>query len=74
MKNPLMRWAVQLATTITPIIPAAANGVSRPAANSSPAPISVAAARRAWSAGQRIPIDPNQRAVPASPPPPNTLL
>ena len=49
MKKPLWRCAAHVATTITPIIPAAANGVSSPRANSTPAPISVDAARRAWT-------------------------
>ena len=42
IRNPLPRWTVQNATVIRPIIPAAASGVSNPAANSSPVPISVA--------------------------------
>ena len=69
-----MRWATQPATAITPMMPAAANGVISPSANSSPAPISVPAAARACSAGHRIPIDANHRAVPARRPPRNTLL
>ena len=36
MKKPIFRWAVQLATTITPIIPAAANGVSSPSGEQQP--------------------------------------
>ena len=72
--NPLLRWTAQNATVIRPMIPAAASGVSNPTANSSPVPISVPAARRAWRAGHLIPIEPNHCPVPTSPPPPNTLL
>ena len=67
--------ARQLATNITPIIPAAASGVSSPTANSSPAPISVAAAsagldvRPAHARSTRTTVP-----CPASRPPPNTLL
>ena len=74
MKNPLKRCTVQIATTITPIIPAAANGVISPAANSRPAPTSVTTDSRAWSSGHFIPIDPNHRAVPARRPPRNAWL
>ncbi len=65
IKKPLSRWTVQNATVIRPIIPAAASGVSNPAANSSPVPISVPAAKRAWRAGHFIPIEPNHAVVPA---------
>ena len=64
MRKPLLRWTTQKATVIRPIIPAAANGVSSPAANSSPVVISVAAASRACRAGHFMPTDPNQPAVP----------
>ena len=74
MKKPTFQWATTMATVITPIIPAAASGVRKPAANMTPAPISVAAARRACHVGQRMPMDPNQPAVPFRPPPPKTLL
>ncbi len=72
--RPLPRCTAHVATAMRPIIPAAANGVRRPAANIRPAPISVAAASRACTWGQRIPIDSKNPAVPASPPAPNTLL
>ena len=56
------------------MIPAAARGVSRPAANNRPAPSSVAQARRACSQPLRIPMLSNHRAVPGSFPPPNSLF
>ena len=47
MKKPTFQCATTIATVITPIIPAAASGVSKPSAISTPLPISVVAARRA---------------------------
>ena len=41
MKKPTFQWATMIATSMMPIIPAAASGVSRPAAMRTPAPISV---------------------------------
>ena len=72
--KPLSRWTVQNATTIRAISPAAASWVSRPTTSSTPTPISVPAARVAWTLPGRIPIDSNQRPVPASLPPRNALL
>ena len=74
MKNPLWRWALHPATTITPIIPAAANGVSRPRRTGR-------RRRSRWwrragpaALASACPSEPNHRAVPFRPPPPNTLL
>ena len=74
MKKPTFQWATTMATSITPMMPAAAHGVSRPAASRSPAPISVHAASLAWSAGQRMPMLVNQPTVPLIPPGPASLL
>ena len=38
MKKPTFQWATTMATSINPMMPAAASGVRRPAANSNPAP------------------------------------
>ena len=72
--KPLSRWTVQNATTIKPISPAAATWVTSPTTSSAPTPISAEAARAAWTLPGRIPIDWNQRPVPAMRPPRNALL
>ena len=68
------RWSVREATTMIPIKPAAANGVSSPSTRSAPEPISVQAAAQAWSLPGFIPRLSNQPAVPGILPPRNTLL
>src|SRR5262245_21154787 len=71
MKKPLRKWLAMSATSIVPTTPAAASGTSRPEISIVPAPNSTADAATACTWPGRIPIDSNQRAVPASLPPPN---
>lgn len=73
-KYPTFQWTVMMATAINPTRADAATGVANPAANETPAAISVAAAIRAFNIGDRIPIEPNHPAVPAMPRGPRTLL
>ena len=71
MKKPFRRWHATSATSIVPRTPPAASGVSSPSRSSTPQPISVTVATQACTQAGRIPIDANQRAVPAIFPPPN---
>jgi len=66
MKKPFFACATTVATTMTPIVAAAARGVSRPTASAIPAVISVPAASTAATRPLRIPIDANHPAVPAT--------
>jgi hypothetical protein len=60
---------LQDATAISAMIAAPASEESRPIAKSRPAPISVNAARRAWSQPGRMPMLSNHCAVPVKRPP-----
>jgi len=67
MKKPTLACTVTMATVITATIAEADRAVRNPAANISPATISVDAAVKACPRGHRIPIEPNHDAVPARP-------
>ena len=74
MKKPLPRWLVTMATSITPITAAPANGVRRPTTSSAPPTTSVMLATHACRMPGFMPRLANQRAVPAILPPPKMWL
>src|SRR5690606_26106429 len=70
MKNPLPRWLVTQATSMTPTTAAPPSGVSSPRASEMPAATSDRLASQAWTTPGRMPRLSNHRAVPAIFPPP----
>src|SRR4051794_33674406 len=71
LKNPLRRWTLSTAAVITPISPAATNGVSSPTAISVPPKNSAVPAAHALSLPGRSPTCSKSSPVPSMPPPPN---
>src|SRR5581483_7403695 len=70
-KNPLSQWTMAIAANMTPATPAAASGVTNPAANAKPAANSVPPSSQAYALPGRNPRDSRKPAVPARPWPPN---
>src|SRR5205823_9495852 len=70
LKKPFFQWTVPIAFSITTVIASAANGVTRPKANSRPPPSSLRPATNAIASGVRKPSPAKNFRVPAGPLPP----